>query len=498
MNLFLYARKSTDDEERQVLSIEAQLAELREFARKESLVIVDEFVESKTAKVPGRPVFNKMMARIERGEAADILAWHPDRLARNSVDSGRIIYLLDTVKLAALKFPTFWFENTPQGKFMLNIAFGQSKYYVDNLSENVRRGIRQKLRRGEFPGKPPIGYLNEPKLRTIVVDPDTAPLVRRMFETFATGRYTLKDIRKQLASWGLVKRSGKPLALGSIKRLLMHPFYIGQFYLKGVLYEASHEPLISRDLFERVQEVMARRGKVHTQRKHTFPFLGLLRCGECGGAITAERQKGHHYYRCTKKLGPCTQRYIREEALAAQVRQAVQQVALSEAWAEKMLGRIEEWKVEAAQTSADFAEAQQSHLSAIQAKLDRLLDAHLDEVITREEYLGRKEKLLREKSAVTDRLAKIERNGKHWLEPLESFINAAHQAHTVAGGHDLKSLKDFLKRIGSNLRLSGQTLRVSYENPWAILARRRKNANWWRWRESNPRPAEFPPRPLQA
>ncbi|MEK7712232.1 MAG: recombinase family protein, partial [Pseudomonadota bacterium] len=366
MNFFLYARKSTDDEERQILSIEAQLAELRDFARKESLAIVDEFIESKTAKVPGRVVFNEMMARIERGEAAGILAWHPDRLARNSVDGGRIIYLLDTGKLAALKFPTFWFESTPQGKFMLNIAFGQSKYYVDNLSENVRRGIRQKLRRGEFPGKPPIGYRNEPRLRTIVVDPETAPLMRRMFETYAAGRYTLKEVRKQVAAFGLGRaRSGKPLALGSIKRLLMHPFYVGQFYLKGELYEGSHEPLISRELFQRVQEVMARRGKAHTKRRHTFPFLGLVHCGECGGAITAERQKGHHYYRCTKKLGPCTQRYIREEALAAQVRDAVQQVALSDAWAGKMLGRIAEWKTEVAQTSAGFAQESQARLSAI-------------------------------------------------------------------------------------------------------------------------------------
>lgn len=233
MNFFLYARKSTDDEERQILSIEAQLAELREFARKESLAVVNEFVEAMTAKVPGRPVFNTMIERIERGEAAGILAWHPDRLARNSVDGGRIIYCFDTGTLAALKFPTFWFENTPQGKFMLNIAFGQSKYYVDNLSENVRRGIRQKLRRGEFPGKPPIGYLNEPRLRTIVVDPQTALLVRRMFETYATGRFTLKEIRKQLAPWGLVNRAGKALALGSIKRLLMHPLLCRAVLLEG-------------------------------------------------------------------------------------------------------------------------------------------------------------------------------------------------------------------------------------------------------------------------
>ena len=126
MNVFLYARKSTDEDDRQMLSIEAQLTELREFAKKEGLNIVREFVESMTAKTPGRPVFNEMMADLERGKAEGILAWHPDRLARNSVDGGRIIYAVDTGKLQALKFPTFWFENTPQGKFMLNIAFGQS------------------------------------------------------------------------------------------------------------------------------------------------------------------------------------------------------------------------------------------------------------------------------------------------------------------------------------------------------------------------------------
>lgn len=196
MNLpkfFLYARKSSDEEERQILSIESQVTELREFARKEGLVIAQEFTESMSAKVPGRPVFNRMMELAERNDSIGLLAWHPDRLARNSVDGGRIVYLLDTGKLSALKFPTFWFENTPQGKFMLTIAFGQSKYYVDNLIENIWRGLRQKLRRGEFPGKPPVGYLNEPRLRTIVVDPAKAPLARQMFEAYPSGTTTSRN-----------------------------------------------------------------------------------------------------------------------------------------------------------------------------------------------------------------------------------------------------------------------------------------------------------------
>ena len=140
-NIFLYARKSTDEPERQVLSIEAQMFELREFAKKEGLNIVREFVESKTAKEPGREIFNDMISRIEKNEAEGILAWHPDRLARNSIDGGRIIYLVDTGKITTLKFPTFWFDPTPQGKFMLSIAFGQSKYYVDNLSENIKLSL---------------------------------------------------------------------------------------------------------------------------------------------------------------------------------------------------------------------------------------------------------------------------------------------------------------------------------------------------------------------
>ena len=178
MKYVLYARKSTESEERQTLSIEAQLRELREFAAREQLEIVASLCEAKTAKEPGRTRFGEMLAMIERGDATGILSWHPDRLARNSIDGGRIIYLLDTGALKNLRFPTFWFESTPQGKFMLNIAFGQSKYYVDNLSENVKRGIRQKLHRGEWPALAPIGYVNDLKTKKIDVDPVRAPLVR--------------------------------------------------------------------------------------------------------------------------------------------------------------------------------------------------------------------------------------------------------------------------------------------------------------------------------
>jgi len=203
---FIYARKSSEDEEKQILSIEAQIQELRDFAKKENLDIIDEFVETKTAKEPGRPIFNQMLDKIEKAEAEGILAWHPDRLARNSIDGGKIIWLLDIGKIQSLKFPTFWFEPTPQGKFMLNIAFGQSKYYVDNLSENVKRGLRQKLRRGEWPGQAPIGYVNNLRNHTIEIDREKMPIIRKLFKAYATGKYTLKELADLSLSLGLVSQ----------------------------------------------------------------------------------------------------------------------------------------------------------------------------------------------------------------------------------------------------------------------------------------------------
>ena len=269
MRFFMYCRKSTDEDDRQMLSIDAQTRELREFARKESLHVVREFIETRTAKMPGRPVFNEMMSLLESGQADGILAWHPDRLARNSVDGGRIIYLIDMGKILAMKFPTFWFDCTPQGKFMLSIAFGQSKYYVDNLSENIQRGIREKLARGEFPGRPPVGYLNHPRQRNIVLDEEKAPLVRRLFELYSEGCYTYQQLSNLAFEWGLRNHAGHRIMPNKMPKILAHSFYTGIFPFNGQIYQGSHEPIISKMLFDRVQDVMKRRGWKKTPHQKT-------------------------------------------------------------------------------------------------------------------------------------------------------------------------------------------------------------------------------------
>ena len=467
---FLYARKSTDEPDRQILSIEAQIHELKEFAEREHLEIVDTFIESQTAKEPGRPIFNNMLSQIEKGKASGIVAWHPDRLARNSVDGGRVIYLVDTGKIIALKFPTFWFDATPQGKFMLSIAFGQSKYYIDNLSENVKRGLRQKVRRGEQSGHAPTGYLNDKANHVIVPDPARFKLVRELFEAYATGSHSLKEVRNLLSARGLVSRNGKVLTLSNIHMILQRPFYYGAFKFNGEIFQGKHKPAITKKLFDQCQAVMVRKAhpKKRSEQKHIL--RGCLLCGECGCSITSEVQKGHIYYRCTKKKGICREPYVREEVLASQITEYLQKVSLSSSWANTMLALLDNEQAVTTHADADFVQHLKLKIKECEEKLNRLLDAHLESTLTSEEYISKKRFLLDTKIDFEQKLKDFERNGNRWLELCRAFIKEAHQAEIVASGENLEAKRDFLLKVGSNPHLRARTLVASPKKSFAILA----------------------------
>ncbi len=496
---FLYARKSTDEPDRQILSIEAQITELKEFAERENLEIKETFIESQTAKIPGRPIFNEMIKRIESGEANGILAWHPDRLARNSIDGGKIIYLIDTAKILSLKFPTFWFDATPQGKFMLNIAFGQSKYYVDNLSENVKRGLRQKVRRGEQSGVAITGYLNDKVNHKIVPDPERFPLIRKMFELYATGEYSLKDLRDKMTSLGLISRSGKVFTISNIQMFLKNPFYYGAFYFNGELHRGIHKPAITKKLFDKCQEVMAQKAHKMKRGQKEYTFRSLLKCGECGCSITSETHKGHNYYRCTKKKGNCSQKYIREELLAEQISNLIQKVSLPSAWTKKMILKLDKEKEENAQADRDFAQNLKSQIAVLDEKLDKLLDLQLSGAISTEEYAAKKQKILNQKIEISEKLKDFERKGNRWLELCRNFILTANQAQIAALRGNFSEKKNFLKRIGSNPLLRDRKVFVEYKNPWKLLenssaeargeapseAENRNFTNWLRGLDSN-------------
>ena len=466
---FIYARKSTDSEDRQIRSIADQLAELRELAKKENIDVVDTLVEKQTAKKPGRPVFAEMLKRIEAGEATGILAWHPDRLARNSVDGGQIIYLIDCGRIAALKFPQFWFEPTPQGKFMLSIAFGQSKYYIDNLSENVKRGIRQKLRNGVYPNKAPIGYFNEPRKRSIKVDPKTERLVQKAFQLFATGKYTFVDIDKFFFEQGVKSTINKYLRIDKIRNMLKSPFYYGVFEFAGETYQGIHKPIISKALFDKCQEIIKRKSKTHINHKDEFWFLGLSKCKECNSAITAEKHfkfypktRGkvrYDYYRCGKKHGYCSQKYVSGGEFENQIREILFRHSLHESNAKRMLNWLHADEINERKTVENKISLLKPQLLNVEQKLDRLLTGYLDQVIETNEYQIVKKKLIEEKTNLEEQISSFEKNRFAWVELVKEFINSALEAHKIARvKNNGEELSFFAKKVGSNYFLSGRRL----------------------------------------
>ena len=498
--IFLYARKSTDEPERQVLSIEAQMFELREYAKKENLNIVREFVESKTAKEPGREIFNEMVASIEKNEAEGILAWHPDRLARNSIDGGRIIYLVDTGKITTLKFPTFWFDPTPQGKFMLSIAFGQSKYYVDNLSENIKRGIRQKLRNGIWPAWAPLGYVNDKNARCIAVDKEKAKYIKRAFEMYATGEYPLAQIRKIINSLGLVGKKGKMLSVSNYQYMLKNKIYYGMIEYNGELYDGKHEPIITKKLFDSVQEVMKRKSKPKGRRLKYYVYRGFFRCGECGCFITTETQKGHNYLRCTKRKNPCSQRYVREEIITSQGQEEIKKVSLSSAWVDACVEDLEQERTRKIQAESSFVLKLRNELIEIEQKLDALLDLQLGGALSQEEYIAKKQKLLNQKIDISEKISASTQKSDNRFEPLINFLKATNQAEKIALQENPERIRDFLKKIGSNHLVRDRALALSLKKPWRVAQKWHsvslrdtlapavsgKSENWRRVRDSNP------------
>ena len=462
---FIYTRKSTDDKDRQVRSISDQLAELKDLALKEQLEVIDVFVEKQTAKIPGRPVFNEMLERMEKGEASGILAWHPDRLARNSVDGGKIIYLVDTEIIQDLKFSTFWFDPTPQGKFMLSIAFSQSKYYVDNLSENIKRGHRNKVKDGIWPQMAPLGYVN--KNRKIIPDENIAPLIKKTFEAYSSGSFTLRQLRDKFNELGLKRKSGKELAVSNYQKLLKNPIYTGLMLYNGEIHEGKHEPIISKKLFDSVQEVMMRKSKPHSKGLKPFLYRGFFRCGECGCFITTETQKGHNYLRCTKRKNPCSQKYTREEIITSEIQKKIKKVSLPDDWAKWMLAENEKDKLVEAQSSTLFADSTKAEISLLDSKIEKLMNAYLENALSLEEYRDAKSALVNQKQLLKEKLSAFEQKANNRFELTEKFLK--YNIELANEGINEEKLHLF-KKVGSNFIIEARTVLFEPRGAWRILA----------------------------
>ncbi len=490
---FLYARKSTDVEDKQVQSIEGQLQELHELAKRENLIVVEEFIEKQSAKIPGRPIFSRMLNEIEKGRANGILSWHPDRLARNSVDGGKIIYLLDTNKLSALKFNTFWFESTPQGKFMLSIAFSQSKYYVDSLSENTRRGLRQKARNGYSPTVAPVGYINDIRSKTVILNRKLAPIVCEAFEKYSVGDILMKDVSSFLAKNGILNPNGKKFDLNRIKRLLTNPYYCGYFVYSGEVYVGRHDPIITKKLFDKVQEVMTFRNhswKKAKMEKISKPFDGLLRCGECGMMISPDFKVKHYkngtcgyfnYYRCTKKNRSvkCRQSHIRVSDLDRELTTLIKKYSLKNDWAIKMNEKLDEEQKDIAQSILPVVAEKRKEIESINTKLQLLLDNYLDQTIDKEMYKVKKLELFSKRKTFEEQILSLQQHKGSWIEPMRNWISEAREVDQIISANNKEQLKVLAAKIfGSNLYLENKTVRGDGQKSWSSLRSTPTGRGW--------------------
>ena len=367
---------------------------------------------------------------------------------------------------------------------MLNIAFGQSKYFVDNLRENVKRGLRQKIRNGVWPGWAPVGYLNNAKTRGIDVDSEKAPKVKKMFEMYATGAYTLHSLANWCRKHDLYGNLGKEIALSNVQSILQNIFYLGLMKWKGEIFEGQHEPLISKKLFDSCQKVMAKRGKFHHVRKNDFAFLGLMKCASCGCSITAEKQKGHHYYRCTKKKGLCQEKhYLREEALTEQITSYLQKVSLSSQDTEKVLAALDSEQDKAREGAQSEVSVLKEQLASVETKLVKLLDVYLADALSTEEYAAKKQGLLSQKMSLSEKITDFETKGLSWLEPAREFVKSLNQAANLLSSPNPSEMTAFLKNIGSNHILRNREFVFTPKIEYKLVAERS---------EANPSNLQFP------
>ncbi|KKS61743.1 MAG: Recombinase [Candidatus Collierbacteria bacterium GW2011_GWE2_42_48] len=487
-----YCRKSTDESNKQIQSLETQRRLLTDFIKENKLDCPYFFQEARSAMEENNRVeFSKMVELISNGNADALLVVHLDRLSRNRVETGRLIQLFQKGKLKEIRTPYRQY-NTPYDLFFMDFEFMFSAQYSDRLSMRVKEGNQSKILKGEFPGVAKIGYLNRD--HKIVPDSLTAPFITYAFEIFSQGGVSLRLLSETLYDRGLRTRNGKKLHVSGVERVLKAPFYVGKFYFNGVLYKGSHTPLVSEELFEKVQELFKNRSKPRPSLHFdTFPYRGYLKCDICGCAITATRKKKHNYYFCTNRRNRCDQHktYMREEYIDIVVNKCFDHITFDKDMAEKSL----EIYVSKLQNEVSVTEENEkkikNQVSLLVEKKETLVDLLLNKNIDKKMYESRATKVDAEIKELERGL--VRKNIEN-VEAVRDYVgtikNTGISIKEMLECGDTEVRKDLLNSLCWNLSIrDGDIASVQYKMPWKLFENVSKSKEIDKWlgdRDSNP------------
>lgn len=482
---FAYLRKSSEDKERQALSIPAQRAQLSE--RFADLDI--EFVEEeRSAFLPlNRPKFSDMLLRLRNGERQGLLAWHPDRLSRNEVDASAITYMLRTGEIKDLKFATYHFENnSPEGIWMLQMALSQSQYESAKKGRDVKRGTAQSAKSGFYPAPAPIGYLNDKTAergkKKKRPDPERFALTRKLFDLMLTGKYTPPQIHQiAVNEWNFRGPKGNKLSRSSVYNIFTRTFYYGEFEHpvgSGIWYKGDHEPMITREEYDRIQFLLGHEGNPRPKKHKQLAYRGPIKCGECTAAITAEEKmkklaKGgvahYTYYHCTKHKNPnCSQRSIEEAELEKQIAKELATLEIPADFTKWAVARLKDQNSkEITDREVVYSSQRKGYESSIR-KIDNLIDMRANGEIDGEEFKSRKATALAEKERAQALLQDTDKRVENWLEVAERGFVFAEKAPVVFAkaveNEDFETCKEIFSALGSDYTLLDGKLTIPLDN----------------------------------
>ena len=486
----VYCRKSSDSEDRQVQSIPDQQRELAPVLKYMQLKKVVEFGESQSAKRPGRPQFNEMIAMIESGKVDVLVCWKINRLARNPIDGGKIQWLLQQGALKAIVTPSKIYLPT-DNVLMMTVELGMATQYSLDLSRDVLRGMTSKVNKGSPPWKAPVGYLNDPRglkgQKQIFVDKEKFPLVRKMWDLMLTGNYTIKAITDKAGQeWGLSNREGKPLSLGGGYKTFTNPFYYGEFTFKGEINIGNYEPMITKEEFDMVQKILGRAGKPRPKYKR-LPFNGVINCGGCGAMVTADEK--HKcikstgtmaqwiYHRCTrrKKDTDCHERPIKHEELLKQIEECLDSITIPPEFLHWAIEVLRENNAVEESTRAQMITNQRKTYDGCLQRIQNLINLYVSpdnagrELLSEEEFKAQKNLLVEQKNKAEAELRKIETNVDGWLDLTEKTFNFATYAKAWFDKGDYEQKTQILRALGKNLTLKDGKLHIDLQKPFLIL-----------------------------